>query len=65
MKCLEILPLKFRHAKSKPKNFELYMVKYILRNIEKENDRIEKLGQIFTQNGMHMGKPTGIKTLQN
>jgi hypothetical protein len=60
-----MLPLKCRHAKSKPKIFERYMVKYKLRNRAKENNRTEKPGQIFIQNGMQMGKPSGIKTVQN
>lgn len=41
------------------------MVKYKLRNRAKENNRTEKPGQIFIQNGMQMGKPSGIKTVQN
>jgi len=40
------------------------MVKYKLRNSTKENNRTEKPGQSFIQNGMQMGKLSGIKTVQ-
>lgn len=41
------------------------MVKYKLRNSAKENNRTEKPGQVFIQDGMQMGKPSGIKTVRN
>ena len=56
-----MLPLKCRHAKSKPKFFELYMVKYKLSNSANENNRTEKPRQIFIQNGMKMGKTKSDK----
>jgi hypothetical protein len=41
------------------------MIKYNLRNRAKENNRTDKPGQIFIRNRMQMGKPSGIKTVQN